>query len=165
MPLCLSFGLPLCSCPRWTLFQSLMSKFLTLRSKACLSSRGWTSVTSLIISSDLIWSAVEQGFLKWIVIWKRVEEYLRLFETYDGNWFFLFLVRRLRNLVLFWGQMRLRMKLIAMKELNFVFQMAEFSGVNSCRVMIFWIFLDASSHLCNRLCPSVGRLVGWLVGR
>ena len=25
-------------------------------------------------------------------------------------------------------------------------------------------FLDASTHLYKRLCPSVGRLVGWLVG-
>ena len=27
------------------------------------------------------------------------------------------------------------------------------------------IFLDATSHLYNRLCPLVGRSVGWLVGR
>jgi len=27
------------------------------------------------------------------------------------------------------------------------------------------LFLDASSHLYNRVCPSVGRSVGWSVGR
>ena len=54
-------------------------------------------------------------------IWKKVEEYLRLFETYGGILFFLFLVSGLRKLISFWGQMRLRMKLIAQKELIFLF--------------------------------------------
>ena len=58
------------------------------------------------------------------LIWKKVEEYLRLFETYDRNQFSLFLMRRLRKLVSFGGRMTLRMKLIAKKELIFLFQMA-----------------------------------------
>ena len=56
------------------------------------------------------------------VIWKKVEEYLRLFETYGGNRFSFFLMRRLK-LVSFGGRMTLRMKLIAQKELIFLFQM------------------------------------------
>ena len=30
-------------------------------------------------------------------------------------------------------------------------------------IIIFFSFLDASSHLYDRLCPMVGRLVGWSV--
>ena len=58
------------------------------------------------------------------LIWKKVEEYLWLFETYGGNRFSLFLMRRLGKLVSFWARMTLRMKLIAQKELIFLFQMA-----------------------------------------
>ena len=35
------------------------------------------------------------------LVWKKVEEYLRLFETYGGNWFSPFLLSLLRKLVLF----------------------------------------------------------------
>ena len=58
-----------------------------------------------------------------IVVWKIVEEYLRLFETYSGNRFSLFLIMRLGKLISFGGRMTLRMKLIAKKELIFLFQM------------------------------------------
>ena len=58
------------------------------------------------------------------LIWKKVEEYLRLFETYGGNQFSLFLMSGLRELVGFWGRRELRMKLIAQKELIFFFQTA-----------------------------------------
>ena len=58
------------------------------------------------------------------IVWKKVEEYLRLFETYGGNRFSLFLMSGLGKLMLFSGRMTLRMKLIAKKELNFLFQMA-----------------------------------------
>ena len=34
-------------------------------------------------------------------IWKKVEEYLRLLETYGGIWFSLFLMGSLRKLILF----------------------------------------------------------------
>ena len=59
-----------------------------------------------------------------LFVWKKVKEYLRLFETYGGNRFSLFLIRRLGKLVSFGGRMSLRMKLIAKKELIFLFQMA-----------------------------------------
>ena len=62
--------------------------------------------------------------LLWNLIWKKVEEYLRLFETYVGIRFSLFLVSGLRKLICFSGRMSLRMKLIAQKELIFLFQMA-----------------------------------------
>ena len=55
-------------------------------------------------------------------IWKKVKEYLQLFETYGGNRFSLFLMSGLGMLVSFGGQMTLRMKFIAQKEL--IFQMA-----------------------------------------
>ena len=58
------------------------------------------------------------------LIWKKVEEYLRLFESYGGNRFSLFLMSGLGKLVLFSGRMGLRMKFIAKKELIFLFQMA-----------------------------------------
>ena len=58
-----------------------------------------------------------------VVVWKKVEEYLRLFETYGGNRFSLFFMGRLRKLSFFSGRMILRMKLIAKKELIFLFQM------------------------------------------
>ena len=58
------------------------------------------------------------------IIWKKDEEYLRLFETYGGNRFSFFLMRRLGKLISFGGRMALRMKLIAQKELIFLFQMA-----------------------------------------
>ena len=58
------------------------------------------------------------------IIWKKVEEYLRLFETYGGNRFSLFLMSGLRKLACFSGRMVLCMKLIAQKELIFLFQMA-----------------------------------------
>ena len=60
----------------------------------------------------------------WSVVWKKVEEYLRLFESYGGNRFSLFLMSGLGKLVLFSGRMGLRMKFIAKKELIFLFQMA-----------------------------------------
>ena len=50
-----------------------------------------------------------------LMVWKKVEEYLRLFETYGGDWFSLFLMKRLRKLACFLGQMGLRMKFIAPK--------------------------------------------------
>ena len=55
-----------------------------------------------------------------------VEEtkFLRLFETCRAFWISLFLMRRLRKLILFWARVGLRMKLTAMKELIFLFQMA-----------------------------------------
>ena len=56
-------------------------------------------------------------------IWKKVEEYLRLFETYGGILFSLFLLGRLRKLACFSGRIILRMKLIAKKELIFLFLM------------------------------------------
>ena len=40
--------------------------------------------------------------LTWL-IWKKVEEYLWLFETYGGIGFSLFLMKRLGKLVSFWG--------------------------------------------------------------
>ena len=55
---------------------------------------------------------------------KKVEEYLRLFETCGGIQISLFLMKLLRKLMLFSGQMGLRMKLTAKKELIFLFQMA-----------------------------------------
>ena len=55
--------------------------------------------------------------------WKKVEEYLRLFETYGGIGFSLFLMGSLRKLMCFSGRMTLRMKLIAKKELILFFQM------------------------------------------
>ena len=58
-----------------------------------------------------------------LIIWKKVEEYLRLFETYGGNRFSLSLMRSLGKLIIFWARMVLRMKLIAKKELNLLFQM------------------------------------------
>ena len=57
------------------------------------------------------------------IIWKKVEEYLRLFETYGGIGFSLFLMGSLRKLICFSGRMTLRMKLIAKKELILLFQM------------------------------------------
>ena len=57
------------------------------------------------------------------IIWKKVEEYLRLFETYGRNRCSLFLRSGLRKLSNFEGQMGLRMKLIAKKELIPLFQM------------------------------------------
>ena len=57
------------------------------------------------------------------MIWKKVEEYLRLFETYGGNGFSPFLMSGLRKLISFWARMVLRMKLIAKKELILLFQM------------------------------------------
>ena len=63
-------------------------------------------------------------FLWNILIWKKVEEYLRLFETYGGNRFSLFLMSGLRKLISFWGRMVPSMKLIAQKELIILFQMA-----------------------------------------
>ena len=56
-------------------------------------------------------------------IWKKVEEYLRLFETCGGIWFSLFPVSFLGKLMLFSGRMGLRMKLTAKKELILLFQM------------------------------------------
>ena len=49
------------------------------------------------------------------IVWKKVEEYLRLFETSGGIWFSLFPVCLLRKLVLFSGQTSLHMKLTAKK--------------------------------------------------
>ena len=57
------------------------------------------------------------------IVWKKVEEYLRLFETYGGIGFSLFLMGSLRKLICFSGRMTLRMKLIAKKELILLFQM------------------------------------------
>ena len=57
------------------------------------------------------------------VIWKKVEEYLRLFETYGGIGFSLFLMRRLGKLACSSGRMGLRMKLRDKKELILLFQM------------------------------------------
>ena len=48
----------------------------------------------------------------------------RLFEFREEKWFSLYLVSGLGKLAIFWGRMRLRMKLIAQKELIFLFQMA-----------------------------------------
>ena len=55
---------------------------------------------------------------------EKDEEYLELFETYGRIGFSFFLMKRLRKLVCFLGQMGLSMKLIAKKELIFLFQMA-----------------------------------------
>ena len=60
----------------------------------------------------------------WYLVWKKVEEYLRLFETYGGNWFSLFLISGLGKLVSFWGRMVPSMEWIAQKELIILFQMA-----------------------------------------
>ena len=57
------------------------------------------------------------------IVWKKVEEHLRLFETCGGIWFSLFLVSFFRKLVLFLGQTSLRMKSIAKKQLILLFQM------------------------------------------
>ena len=57
------------------------------------------------------------------IIWKKVEEYLRLFETCGEIQISVFPVGLLRKLMLFSGRMRLRMKLTAKKELNLLFQM------------------------------------------
>ena len=58
------------------------------------------------------------------VVWKKVKEYLRLFETYGGIGFSLFLMGSLGKLSRFSGRTILRMKFIAKKELIFLFQMA-----------------------------------------
>ena len=57
------------------------------------------------------------------MVWKKVEEYLRLFETCGGIWFSLFTSSLLGKLVLFSGQTSLHMKLTAKKELILLFQM------------------------------------------
>ena len=57
------------------------------------------------------------------IVWKKVEEHLRLFETYGGNQFSLSLMGSLRKLIIFWARMVLHMKLIAKKELILLFQM------------------------------------------
>ena len=59
-----------------------------------------------------------------LIIWKKIEEYLRLFETYGGNRFSLLLMSGLRKLISFWRRMGPSMKLIAQKELIILFQMA-----------------------------------------
>ena len=60
------------------------------------------------------------------IIWKKVEDskIRRLFEFREEKWFSVFLLSGLGKLVNFLSQMRLRMKLIAMKELILLFQMA-----------------------------------------
>ena len=68
-------------------------------------------------------STVTVPFIIGKIIWKKVEEYLWLFETYGGNRFSLSLMGSLRKLMCFSGRMTLRMKLIAKKELNLLFQM------------------------------------------
>ena len=55
------------------------------------------------------------------IVWKKVEEYLRLFETYGGNRFSPFLMGSLRKLMCFSGQTSLSMKLTAIKELILLF--------------------------------------------
>ena len=68
------------------------------------------------------------------MIWKKVEEYLRLFETYGGNRFSPFLMGSLGKLVCVSGRMTLRMKLIAKKELILLFQMTP------SRILCDWYF-------------------------
>ena len=60
------------------------------------------------------------------LIWKKVEDskIRRLFEFREEKWFSVFLLSGLGKLVNFGSQMGLRMKLIAMKELILLFQMA-----------------------------------------
>ena len=47
----------------------------------------------------------------------------RLFDSREEKLFSLFLMKRLGKLISFWGQMVLRMKLIAKKDLILLFQM------------------------------------------
>ena len=86
-----------------------------------------------ILMCEIAWSVCHSYFPRFSapapspphlrLIWKRVEEYLRLFETYGGILFSLFLMSGLRKLPFFGGRTSLRMKSIAQKELIFLFQM------------------------------------------
>ena len=62
------------------------------------------------------------------------------------NLIFLFLMRRLGKLINFSGQMRLRMKLIAQKELIFLFQMAP-SSLSVCLFVSLSVCLSLSLFL------------------
>ena len=74
-----------------------------------------------------------------------------LFESRRVFSIFLFLMKRLRKLVSFWGWMVLRMKLIAKKELNLLFQ---------TRIEM----IDIRELLCNQVnvCSKKIPNVGWL---
>ena len=76
---------------------------------------------------SIVWDLIASVFIFWNfflpLIWKKVEEYLRLFETCGEIQISLFPLSLLRKLVLFSGRMGLRMKLTAKKELNLLFQM------------------------------------------
>ena len=116
----------------WASQQFYISSKRNVHSKA---QRGWQFFfTDKHIATDKIVSCLPRSHPHWtynrwlnknrFLVWKKVEEYLRLFETYGGNRFSLFLMRSLGKLICFSGRMTLRMKLIAQKELIFLFQMA-----------------------------------------
>ena len=73
------------------------------------------------------WNGKEPMLINWtsdIYLEKsRDSKIRRLFEFREEKWFSIFLVSGLRKLINFGGQMTLRMKLIAKKELNLLFQM------------------------------------------
>ena len=104
----------------FTLYMQLTRIKAIIFSRVLCDSIHYCSVRQSIhpsVRHKVLWKAF--AFL----IWKKVEDYLRLFETYGGNRFSLFLMSDLGKLAIFWGRMPLRMKLIAQKELIFLFQM------------------------------------------
>ena len=103
-----------------TFVKKVAEKIATLRWLICCAPKRSTAVAESVNSQKINIDHKKRDSL----IWKKVEEYLRLFETYGGNRFSLFLMKRLGKLVSFWARMTLRMKLIAQKELIFLFQMA-----------------------------------------
>ena len=82
----------------------------------------------------------------------------RLFDFREEKLFSLFLMKRLGKLISFWGQMVLRMKLIAKKELNLPFQMTP-SRILSHRY--FWSYDFLNLFLFFRIFPK-NKILSWL---